>query len=130
MKRKILGILIVVLLIVTGVVLVKRKTEEIANLDTPRVVPPTVRVSPVVQGRLDVTAHYMGSIVPFTRSDLSSRISGMILAITKREGDLVRHGELLVTIDDNELQERIIAVNSEVLATNHKLSGASSAYAT
>jgi len=130
MKRKSIFILIVIVLVVVGVLLVARKKREIAHLAPPRMSPPAVQVVPVKQGTLEVTAHYLGTIVPFVRSDLSARISGNILTIAKREGDPVRRGELLVTIDARELQDRTAAVNSEVLATRQKLAGARSAYET
>jgi len=130
MKRKIIAILIAVALIAGGIVVIKNKQHKIANLPKPQAPAPSIQVSPVVQGTLEVTAHYLANIEPFTRSDLSARISGNILAITKREGDLVRQGELLVTIDDRELVDRTVAVNAEVLSTRQKLAGAQSAYAT
>jgi RND family efflux transporter MFP subunit len=42
----------------------------------------------------------------------------------------VRQGEALVTIDDRELADRIVAVNAEVLSTRQKLAGAQSVYET
>ena len=79
---------------------------------------------------MEITAHYLGSIEPFTRSDVSARISGNILSILKREGDTVRKGEEIVVIDDRELVDRSTAVHAEVLATQQKLAGAKSAYET
>jgi RND family efflux transporter MFP subunit len=128
MKRKVIVILIAVTLIVGGIAVIKSKQQKIANLPKPQATAPTVQTVPVAQGTLEVTAHYLASIEPFTKSDLSARISGNILSITKREGDLVRQGELLVTIDDRELLDRTVAVNAEVLATRQRLAGAQSAY--
>lgn len=130
MKRIVVFALIAVLLAVGGISLVKRKQEGIARLAKPQSPPPAVDVAPVTEGTLDVTVHYLGSIVPLTRIDLSSRITGNILAIAKREGDAVRKGEGLVTIDDRELSDRIVAVNAEVLSTRQKLAGAQSVYET
>jgi RND family efflux transporter MFP subunit len=130
MKRKFVVVIIVLLLIAGGVVVVKSKQQKLANLPKPQAPPPTVQVAPIIQGTLDVTAHYLGSIEPFTKSDLSARISGNILTISKREGDSVRQGETIITIDDRELLDRSIAVNAEVLATKQRLAGAKSAYET
>lgn len=130
MKRKLVTVISALLLIVGGVIVVMSKQKSLANLPKPKEPLPTVQVTPVRQGTLDVTAHYLGSIEPFTRSDLSARISGNILAITKREGDSVRQGEVIITIDDRELLDRSIAVNAEVLATKQRLAGAKSAYET
>ena len=130
MKRKLVIVIIALLLIAGGVIVVMSKQKSLANLPKPKEPLPTVQVTPVRQGTLDVSAHYLGSIEPFTRSDLSARISGNILAITKREGDSVRQGEVIITIDDRELLDRSIAVNAEVLATKQRLAGAKSAYET
>ncbi|MDD2583193.1 MAG: efflux RND transporter periplasmic adaptor subunit [Desulfuromonadaceae bacterium] len=130
MKRKNIFILIVIVLVVAGVLFVAKKKREIARLAPPHMSPPAVQVVPVKQGTLEITSHYLGTIAPFVRSDLSARISGNILTINKREGDPVRKGELLVTIDARELQDRTVAVNSEVLATRQRLAGARSAYET
>ena len=130
MKRIVIFVLAAVLLIGAGFLLVEKKKGELARLPTPQAPAPTVKVAVVSQGTLELTAHYLGSIEPFTRSDLSARISGNILTISKREGDSVRQGETLVTIDDRELLDRAVAVNAEVLATRQKLVGAQSAYTT
>lgn len=130
MKRRIIVLIIAVLLIIGGVFVIKTKQQKVANIAKPQISFPAVQVAPVRQGTLDVTRHYMGTIEPFTRSDLSARISGSILSISKREGDSVRKGETVITIDDRELVDRIAAVNAEVLATRHKLAGAQSAYTT
>ncbi|MGA7105745.1 MAG: efflux RND transporter periplasmic adaptor subunit [Candidatus Deferrimicrobiaceae bacterium] len=130
MKRIVIFVLVAVILVVGGVALVMRKQGEIARLAKPQAPPPAVEVAPVAEGDLEVTVHYLGNIVPFTRSDISSRISGNILTIARREGDVVRQGEALVTIDDRELADRIVAVNAEVLSTRQKLAGAQSVYET
>jgi RND family efflux transporter MFP subunit len=130
MKRKITVVIIALILIAGGVIVVRSKQKSLENLPKPQEPLPTVQVTPVRQGTLDVTAHYLGSIEPFTRSDISARISGNILTIMKREGDSVRQGEVIITIDDRELLDRSIAVNAEALATKQRLAGAKSAYET
>ncbi|MHB1024603.1 MAG: efflux RND transporter periplasmic adaptor subunit [Desulfobacteria bacterium] len=130
MKRIVIIVLSAVLLVGGGISLVKMKQKEIARLAKPQTPPPAVEVAPVAEGDLEVTVHYLGAIVPFTRSDISSRISGNILTIAKREGDAVRQGEVLATIDDRELADRIVAVNAEVLSTRQKQAGAQSVYQT
>ena len=130
MKRIVIIVLSAVLLVGGGIALVKMKQKEIARLAKPQTPPPAVEVASVAEGDLEVTVHYLGTIVPFTRSDISSRISGNILTIAKREGDAVRQGEVLATIDDRELADRIVAVNAEVLSTRQKQAGAQSVYET
>lgn len=130
MKRRILIMLAAVVLVIASVIVIKNKEKKVANLPKPQPPAPTVQVAPVKQGTLEVAAHYLASIEPFSKSDLSPRISGNILSISKREGDMVRQGEVLATIDDRELLDRTVAVNADLLATRQRLAGAQSAYAT
>jgi RND family efflux transporter MFP subunit len=130
MKRKLILLIIALVIVAAAILFMKNKEKKLANLPKPQTPPPSVQVAPVTRGTLEVTSHYLASIEPFIKSDLSPRITGAILSITKREGDTVRRGELLITIDDRELQDRTMAVNAEVLATRQRLAGAQSAYAT
>ena len=130
MKRKVIVILIGVVLIVGALVVIKSKQQKIANLPKPEATAPSVQTALIANGAVEVTSHYLATIEPLVKSDLSPRITGAILSITKREGDPVRAGEMLATIDDRELQDRTIAVNAELLATKQKIAGAESALAT
>jgi len=130
MKRKIIVVIIVLLLIIGGFIVVRNKQKSLANLPKPQTPLPTVEAAAVKRGTLDLTAHYLGSIEPLTKSDISARITGNILSITKREGDRVHEGEVVINIDDRELIDRAMAANAEMLATMQKLAGAKSSYET
>lgn len=130
MKKNLILTVVALLIVVAAVLFLKNKEKKLANLPKPQTPPPTVQVAPVTKGALEVSSHYLATIEPFNKSDLSPRITGAILSITKREGDPVRKGELLATIDDRELQDRTVAVNADLLATRQRLAGAGSAYAT
>lgn len=130
MKKKSILLLVALLVIVAAVLVLKNKEKKLAALPKPQPPAPTVQGAPVTEGTLELTSHYLATIEPFNKSDLSPRITGAILSINKREGDPVRAGELLATIDDRELQDRSVAVNSELLATRQRLAGAESAYMT
>jgi len=131
MKRKKLLILgLIVILIGGAVFLIMMKQQDISTLSKPQARVPAVGAAEVVEGRLEVTTHYMGTVEPYIRSDLSARISGNILSILKREGDNVRQGDLLAEIDSRESEDRARAAQAEVLATQQRLAGAKSAYET
>ena len=129
MKKKIL-IGVILIAVIAGAALIAVKARKIAMLSKPQVIPPAVKVDSAAMGTLEITAHYLGSIEPFTRTDVSARISGNILSISKREGDRVQQGEELIVIDDRELVDRSTAVHAEMLAAEQKLAGAKSAYET
>lgn len=129
MKRKLL-IFMVVLLVVVALLLVKKKKQSLTNLAKPAAVSTVVQIQVARKGELEVTRSYLGRLEAQTRVDLAARITGHILAITKREGDQVRAGELVITLDNRELLERAQAVQSEGLAAQQRLAAARSALET
>lgn len=129
MSRAAWSVLVGLALLVGGVAVVRSKQQSLAHLAVAPVLHPSVQVVSVTSGRLEVTAHYLGSIEPVTRSDLAARVSGNILTIAKREGDFIAQGETLITIDDREWVDRTAALHAEELAVRAKLAGAQSALA-
>jgi RND family efflux transporter MFP subunit len=130
MKKKwiILGGVLVIL--AGAILLIKIKQHQIASLPKPQANLQAIATATVTEGNLEVITHYAGAIEPYTRSDLSARISGNILSIMKHEGDPVRQGELVAVIDDRELADRAQAVDAEALAAQYRIAGAKSAYET
>jgi RND family efflux transporter MFP subunit len=49
----------------------------------------------------------VGSVVADRNINISSRISSYIRQLTVQEGEVVKHGQLLVVLDDNELEQNI-----------------------
>jgi RND family efflux transporter MFP subunit len=117
------------LLMIAGATAVRRK-RAIAALPTPAQAAPTIQTAAVTHGTLAVSTHYMGQVSPYLSADLSARVSGSVLAVTRREGDPVRAGDVVAIIDDRELAARARAAGAEVLATRQRLAGALSANAT
>ena len=130
MKKKLIILIVAVLVIAGGILVMKNKERNLAALPQPAAVLPVVQVALVADGTLEESGHYLGVVEPVASSDLSARITGNILTINKREGDTVRQGEVLVTIDDRELLDRFAAIQSEVLANQQRLIGAQSSYTT
>lgn len=48
-----------------------------------------------------------GTVVPKTSSTISSRVMGTVTSLLVKEGDTVRKGQLLLTIDDRDLKEKL-----------------------
>lgn len=130
MKKKFIILGVVIIAIAGAIFLIIKKQHEVASLPKPHTNTQTIETATVIQGNLEVITHYLGVMESYTRSDLSARISGNILAINKREGDSIGPGELLVVIDDRELTDRAQAVDAEARATQQRLIGAKSAYET
>ncbi len=130
MKKKFIILGVVIVVIAGAIFLILKKQHDVASLSKPQAQVQTIQTAAVTHGNLEVIVHYLGTMEPDIRSDLSARIFGNILTINKREGDSIRLGELLVVIDDRELTDRAQAVGAEALATKQRLTGAKSAYDT
>ncbi len=130
MRRKFIILGVIVVVIAGAIFLIVKKKHDVASLPKPTANLQTVQTAVVNQGNMELTTHYLGVIEPYTRSDLSARISGNIMRINKREGDSIQAGELLVIIDDRELANRALAIDAEAMATQQKLLGAKSSYET
>ncbi len=62
-----------------------------------------------------------GSIEPNEQVQIRSEVSGIVRALTFREGSAVQKGQVLLRIDDSELQARLIqAQSSEQLAQDNE----------
>ena len=66
--------------------------------------PVPVSVAQVVRGPIASTFTLTGTIIPGQQANLSSVISGQVLAVNVQIGDRVRRGQLLVQIDDSTLR--------------------------
>lgn len=130
MKKKLIVVIVAILVIAGGILVMKNKEQNLAALPKPVAILPVVQGARVSTGSVEESGHYLGVIEPVISSELSARISGNILTITKREGDTVRQGEVLVTVDDRELLDRAAAIQSEGLANQQRLIGAQSSYST
>jgi len=130
MKRKIITAVVIVALVAAGILVVGKKQRELAALPLPAGQPQTVQTANVAEGSLDVTSRQLGEVRPYTSAELAPRITGHILSLPKREGDLVAKGEVVCIVDDRELVDRAAAVEAEVLATRQRLADARSLYET
>ncbi len=63
-----------------------------------------------------------GTIKSRQISTVSGRIMGSVRSINVKEGEIVKRGQLLMTIDDNDLSERVKAAQKAVEAAAHNRS--------
>jgi membrane fusion protein, multidrug efflux system len=58
-----------------------------------------VEVQPVAERAVEYTVHGVGSIEPFEQVQVTARVAGAVDAVSFAEGDTVKAGRVLVTID-------------------------------
>jgi membrane fusion protein, multidrug efflux system len=130
MKKKVIAIIVAVILIAGAVEVAKKKKDAIEKRPVAATWPLPVDTASAKEGSLNISSHYIGTIEPLNYADISPRVTGNILSVNAREGDMVRKGQLLVTIDDRQLKEKESAQALEIPSAESRLSGAKSVYET
>ena len=121
--RRFAPFLVIPVLIVTGILVVKKRKAEISQAPAPAHYPLPVLTAAVKQGVLEVKEHYLGEILPMVSSSLAPRVTGHILEVKVREGDRVKKGEILARLDDRPFLNKY-------QSTKAQLEGAKSTFAT
>ncbi len=83
-----------------------------------------VTVQRVHTTRVPESYETTGSVVPRSSSSVSSRVMGAVTSVPVKEGDRVRAGQLLVTIDDRDLREKVQAAEEAYNEAVHALESA------
>ena len=65
-----------------------------------------VMATKVTRGDLTATISYTGSVLPYTEQIIYPRVSGRIVSMPFYPGDKVKRGQLLITLDSEELSSR------------------------
>jgi len=128
--KKLIAVLVILALIAGAALVVIKKKQQLANTPTVPSYPLPVKTASVNSGRLELTVGYLGVLQAFTAVDLSSRISAHILSINVREGERVSKGQLLITLDDRDLQEKLLSQKANLAALQASLAGIQSLFAT
>jgi RND family efflux transporter MFP subunit len=126
-KKWLIGLVILVVAAL-AIGLVVKRNHELTAMKKPVVRPVPVQVVAVKEGTIAVTQHYNGRIDPVLSADLAARISASVLAVHKREGDIVAKGEVLVQLDDLALASRARGAAADARAAESLLAAAESNY--
>ena len=70
---------------------------------------------------LDRVLPLTGSLMPLTEATVKAKDSGELVAVTVREGESVKQGQVLARIDLTEVQARVAARQADVAATKAQL---------
>lgn len=69
-----------------------------------------------------------GSLQPELRADLRAEVGGMIIKVHKENGESVRKGDLLVTLDSSVLRDNLQSAEESMRAATQSLEGAERQY--
>lgn len=103
-----------VIAIVAGVVVVAGmatlhhlRQKQIADAPLVVEVPPVVRTATVAEGRVVHTQHVLGTVIGAEETDLAPQVMARVVAMTVREGDTVKAGELLALLDERPFKDAL-----------------------
>jgi membrane fusion protein (multidrug efflux system) len=65
-----------------------------------------------------------GSLQPEVRADLRAEVSAVVLKVHKENGEMVRKGDLLVTLDNAVFRDNLSSAEESLRAANQSLEGA------
>ncbi len=113
-KRAVIIFLVfVILMVVLGKVLIEKRKKELLSYPTPKTTPLPVEWATVKEGVLTEHLKYFGKVVPYQYATLSTKVSGTVLKVYKREGESFKRGETLVEIDPSEISKSVSSLESQ-----------------
>jgi membrane fusion protein, multidrug efflux system len=107
-RRPWLGILLIVLLVVVVVLLVTHKPQpkpDESALNQPTVV--TIKAAAVREGDIGIHVDALGTVTPISTVSLYSQVTGKVVAVNYREGQMVRKDQSLIEIDPRPYQAQL-----------------------
>ncbi|MBI5969319.1 MAG: efflux RND transporter periplasmic adaptor subunit [Deltaproteobacteria bacterium] len=82
---------------------------------------PLVEVAPVTQGLIEEKIFRTGDIVPDAQVTIYSKVQGWVEKINVREGDRVKAGQVLITLDSREAQAAVAQAEASLEAARARL---------
>jgi len=82
---------------------------------------PLVDVAPVTQGLIEERILRTGDIIPYTQVTIYSKVQGWVENINVREGDRVKEGQVLVTLDIREAEATVSQAQANLEAAKARV---------
>ena len=107
-------LLIAVILGIIGGSALMKKRKKLADAEKYRMRKTPVEVAKVVGGVLREEHRYMAVVEPIQTTNLSSRITALIEKIYHQEGENVKSGELLISLDDRQYRDGLASMDAQI----------------
>ena len=85
---------------------------------------PVVKVEPVVERDVPISAEWVGTLVGYINAQIRARVSGHLMSQDYKEGSLVRSGDLLFQVDARPFQTAADQADARVHLAESQLSQA------
>ncbi len=113
-KRRTRGIIIAAVVVVALLAMVRiKRVRQFKGAPKLQVAPTPVSVAAVRMGSVSAAVRETGVIVSETEAAISAQVAARCTAVYKKEGDLVKAGEVLARLDDEELRSAYEAKEGE-----------------
>ncbi|HEX9984539.1 MAG TPA: efflux RND transporter periplasmic adaptor subunit [Thermoanaerobaculia bacterium] len=109
-KLTIISIVVVVLLVVGGFVAAKAKGNDKKAPESP------VKTAKAEVADIQVKVTEVGTVEPEVKVDVKSPISGKVIEVLRRDGDVVRRGDVLARVEPDLAQAQSLAETKNSLA--------------
>jgi multidrug efflux system membrane fusion protein len=107
-RRPWIGLLFIVLLVLCVVLLITHKPKpqpDQSALDQPAVV--TIKAATVREGDIGIHVDALGTVTPISTVSVYSQVTGKVIAVNYREGQMVRKGQSLIEIDPRPYEAQL-----------------------
>ena len=121
MRRRLVGVVVLVSLAVAGAALVVSRKRALGALEAPAAVPIPVRVASV---RLDAVTEGIRTVALIqaeTATTVAAQAAGTLLEVRAKEGDRVRPGDVIARIDARTLDDALAVARARMAATAEDL---------
>lgn len=119
--KKIISLIIIIILAAGAITLLKKRKAQRAKAPTAAVLPVVVDTVTLQSAPVTLTLPAMGTVASELSSTLSTKISGRVTKVFKQEGDSIRKGEKLATIDARDLLAKQAALRSKIAGIDYTL---------
>ncbi len=106
-KRIIISVLVILAFLLGGRALMMRKKAALAKSPKFQFQPHLVDTVKATSGELREIHRYLAVIEPFQMADISARVTANIDSVSHWEGDSVKEGEVLASLDDQQVRDAI-----------------------
>lgn len=121
MKKIIVAVAVVILIASGGLFLLKKRKAELAMASQAPILPAVVSAKKLKSQQVTLTLPAMGVVGSDVSAVLSTRITGRITKVFKREGESVRKGELIALIDNGELEAKRKGLTAKLAGLNTEI---------
>lgn len=121
MTRRNLAILIAGFVVASMVLTIAAKRRAIARMTPPQEAPVPVRTALIERGQAGGTLHTVALVQATTSATVAAQVPGILLDVKVQEGDAVRKGQPLATIDPRTLGDAVQAAQARLEAARQNL---------